>query len=415
MRALLLSCLFAVTLPVSAAAAGPPAHGLKVIDATPAFWSFWDAAAGKSDPRRAQLFLERVVARYPALFTAAVLGDNSALAGADARDPAGTAATYLHDVAPYVPAMRRLSALLRNELAGYARDFTATFPDFAPTTPVYFTVSLFNFDGGTREVGGKPALLFGIDGIARFHAPDASLKVFFDHELFHQYRDQIAPGPDSDDQGPLWEALWEEGLATYVSQQMNPGSSVADALMSPTLEGAAQPLLPALAQELLQNFASSDRQEYAAFFFGRNRRPDLPPRCGYYVGYRVAQRLAVGRDLRELARLHGPELEAEVRAALQILAQPSALPVSVIDAGRERWSLAIGSAARRIGQEPDLARTPGRLAEMQSWIPAGHDHRLRTRRGIVQVDRRDLALPVAGDEAVVARVEHQLHGLVLVG
>jgi hypothetical protein len=325
MRALLLSCLFAVTLPVTAfpaAAATPerPAQAVKVIDATPAFWTFWKAAAGKSDARRAQLFLERVVAPHPELFSAAVLGDSSALAGTEAKDPQRTAATYLQDVAPFVPAMRRLSTVLHSDLDRYARDFTATFPDFAPTTPVYFTLSLFNFDGGTRTVDGKPALLFGIDGIARLHAPDANLQVFFDHELFHQYRDQIDPGPDGDDPDPLWQSLWEEGLATYVSQRMNPGSTAADALLSSTLAAAAQPLLPALAAELLQNFDSTDPQEYAAFFYGRNKRPDLPPRCGYYVGYQVAQRLAAGRDLRELAHLHGPALKTEVRAALVLLA-----------------------------------------------------------------------------------------------
>ena len=332
MRALLLSCQFTVTLtagvapaaglaPAAAVTPAGAAPALRVIDATPDFWTFWDGAAGRPEPRRVQLFLERMVGRHPELFSAAVLGEHSALSGADAKDPAATAATYLHDVAPYVPAMRRLSATLRSDLAAYARDFTTTFPDFAPVTPVYFTVSLFNFDGGTRAVNGKPALLFGIDGIARFHAPDANLKVFFDHELFHQYRDQIDPDPDSDDPSPLWQSLWEEGLATYVSQQMNPGSTLADALLSPTLEGAAQPMLPALAAELLQNFGSTDRDEYAAFFYSRNKRPDLPPRGGYYVGYRVAERLAAGRDLRALARLHGPDLEAEVRAALQAFAQ----------------------------------------------------------------------------------------------
>jgi len=43
----------------------------------------------------------------------------------------------------------------------------------------------------------------------------------------------------------------------------------------------------------------------------------VPPRGGYYVGYRVAGRVAAGRSLQQLARLRGPELEAAVRLALQ--------------------------------------------------------------------------------------------------
>jgi hypothetical protein len=298
-----------------------PAARLTVIDATPAFWKFWRTAAGKPEDVRVQMFIDHVVAANPELFESDVL-NSAAVTGSPPPPEAGSiVARYLHDVEPYIDTMRRLSATLRDSLDAYARDFTTTFPDYAPRTPVYFTVSLFSFDGATREVGDSTALLFGIDGIARFHAPGSNLKVFFDHELFHQYHDQVAPELSVDD-APLWMSLWEEGLATWVGRQMNAGSSEADALMSDTLAGAAGPMLPALARELLENFASTDPKEYAAFFFGANGRPDLPPRCGYYVGYRVAQQLAAGRTLRQLAALHGPELEAAVRGALDELAKP---------------------------------------------------------------------------------------------
>jgi hypothetical protein len=114
---------------------------------------------------------------------------------------------------------------------------------------------------------------------AGVHAAAAgeSLKVFFDHELFRQYHDQVAP-EFGDDDSPLWEQMWEEGLATYISQQMNPGATEAQALMSGTLGGQARAMLPALAQELRSNAESLDKDEYAAFFFGQNSRPDLPPR-----------------------------------------------------------------------------------------------------------------------------------------
>ncbi len=159
-------------------------------------------------------------------------------------------------------------------------------------------ISLFSFDGATRKVAGKSALLFAIDGIARYDAQDESLKVLFDHELFHQYHQQIAPELTADD-APLWVSLWEEGLATYVSQQINPGSSEAQVLMSGKLAERSAP-----------------------FFFGSNSgRPDLPPRCGYYVGYQVARKLAGGRSLQQLASFRGPELENSVRLELQRFAQ----------------------------------------------------------------------------------------------
>lgn len=146
-------------------------------------------------------------------------------------------------------------------------------------------------------------------------------KVLFVHELFHQYHDQIAPELTAEDV-PLWISLWEEGLATYVSRQMNPGSTEAQALMFPRdLAELAQPKLPSLARELLAHFDSPDKGEYRAFFHGRNGRPDVPPRSGYYVGYRIAAKLAAGRSLQQLALLRGPELKAAVRLALQQLAR----------------------------------------------------------------------------------------------
>jgi hypothetical protein len=236
------------------------------------------------------------------------------------KDRESIVAEYLRDVAPYITRMRELSASIHRDFGTYAQDFMVTFPDYAPRSAVYFTVSLFSFDGATREIEGRTALLFGIDGIARFHGKDANLQVLFDHELFHQYHDQIAHELTVDG-APLWMPLWEEGLATYVSRQMNPGSTEAQALLSDTLGELSKPMLATLSRELFSNFNSTDRREYAAFFFGSNGRPDLPARCGYYVGYRVARQLAASHSLRELASLRGPELEKSVRTALERFAQ----------------------------------------------------------------------------------------------
>ena len=82
-------------------------------------------------------------------------------------------------------------------------------------------------------------------------------------------------------------------------------------------------MLPALARELQSNAESHDKDEYAAFFFGQNSRPDLPPRGGYYVGYRVAQILGAGRTIQQLALLRGAELKAAVMQALEQLATES--------------------------------------------------------------------------------------------
>lgn len=312
--------LSSVPCACAAGAAAGRAPQIKVIDATPAFFQFWSAADGKAEPERVRLFLDTVVAAHPELFTTDVLG-KSALAGAPAgTDTQAIVAAYLRDVAPYIARMRVIFDSIHRDLQDYARDFTRTFPDYAAATPVYFTVSMFSFDGATRTVGDRVALLFGIDGIARYHRPDENPRVLFDHELFHQYHAQVATEL-ADDDAPLWVSLWEEGLATYVSQAMNPGTSDAQALWSPTLADQVRPILPAVARELLANLESNDKDEYAAFFYGKNGRSDIPPRSGYYVGFLVAQTLGSGRSLRQLAALRGTELEAAVRGELERLAR----------------------------------------------------------------------------------------------
>jgi hypothetical protein len=294
---------------------------IKVVDTTPAFWNFWDAAQGKSEEQRVRLFAEMVVKPNPELYDAQVM-NKQALAGTQASPDANTLiAKYLNDVTEYIPRMRIISDSIHHDFQAYANDFMLTFPTYSPKTTVYFMVSLFSFDGGTRTVNDKTALLFGIDGIVRYHPSDDNLKVFFDHELFHQYHEQIAPEL-TDDDAPIWTSLWEEGLATYVSRIMNPGSTEGQALMSPTLAEKSKPILSKIAQELLVNFDSLDKKEYAAFFYGSNGRADLPPRCGYYVGYLVAQQLGTERSLQQLANLRGPELKAAVHSALQRIATP---------------------------------------------------------------------------------------------
>jgi hypothetical protein len=323
MRGVLVVAFLLTSLQAYGVEAGPIAPAsIAAIDATPAFWKFWDAAEGKPDIERVQLFNDIVVAAHPELFGSDVL-NKAALAGISSNEHAASiASAYLRAVVPYIPRMRSISQSIRDSFDTYASEFKATFPDFAPKSPVYFTVSLFSFDGATRSVGGKTALLFGIDGIARYHGEGESLKVLFDHELFHQYHEQIIPD-DGDDNTPLWMSLWEEGLATFVSQQMNSGSTEAQIFMSDKLADLTKPMLPALARELLENFDSLDRNEYAAFFYSANGRPDIPGRCGYVVGYRIAQYLSAGRSLQRLALLKGPELKAAVKQALEKMADQS--------------------------------------------------------------------------------------------
>jgi Predicted Zn-dependent protease (DUF2268) len=289
---------------------------ISVIDAMPTFWKFWDSTVQEPEDGRVQAFFDTIVAIYPDLFHHGLIASGALTDLGGVSEARQRVATYLHEVAPYIPAMRHITTTIDNNFLRYVDDFSTTFPDYAPTTPVYFTVSLFGFSGGLLVSGEDTGLYFGVDELARIHGARGNLKVIIEHELFHQYHYQIAP--EISDDRAAWAFMWEEGLATYVSRRTNPGTTADQVLMIPErLSELAKRYLPALARRLLDNADSTDPADYADLFFSMNNaRTGIPIRSGYYVGYRVAEKLAATRSLMQLAHLRGPELKRAVLGSL---------------------------------------------------------------------------------------------------
>jgi uncharacterized protein YjaZ len=168
----------------------------------------------------------------------------------------------------------------------------------------------------------NPGLYFGVDELARLHGSSGNLKVILQHELFHQYHYQIAPEISED--RAAWAFMWEEGLATYVSQRLNPGTTANQVLVTPDrLSQLAQPHLPDLARLLLDNADSTNPNDYIELFSAEQTPSGFPARSGYFVGYRVAEKLAVTRSLVELVHLRGPELKLAVLSALAEFQKPA--------------------------------------------------------------------------------------------
>src|SRR5579863_9510074 len=304
------------------AIAAVPRLPFRIINAMPTFWKFWDATIEEPADRRVRAFFDTVVAAYPDLFhhglsASGALTDLGSVPEAQAR-----VARYLQDVSSYIPAMRQITITIRDNFFRYVHEFSTTFPDYSPTIPVYFSVSLFGFSGGLLVSGENTGLYFGVDELARIYGSTGSLKVIFQHELFHQYHYQIAP--EIGDDRAAWAFMWEEGLATYVSQRMNPGTTLDQVLVTPDrLSELAQPHLPDLARRLLEHADSTNPNDYVDLFSVEQTPPGIPARSGYFVGYRVAEKLAGTRSLVQLVHLSGPELKLAVLSVLAELQKPA--------------------------------------------------------------------------------------------
>ena len=304
-----------VSLAAGLAVAAPDAgaDGLGVIDVAEGCAEFWRRVPGASPEQQARAFEELLRAPHPTLYTAKVLGLAEPLS-ASVPERLKKAARLRPDPARVDEVRRTLEADLRDA----AVQFRKTFPGFVSRRPVALVCSLGAFDGGTREVEGVERLLFGPDVIAAIRPRGFNLQPFLEHELFHVHHANLHP----DAPQTVAAALWEEGLATYVSAALNPGATQDEISVPDVLVAEATPRIPELSRKLLAHLDDrSGGPAYRQFFFGSTEPVEVPSRSGYLIGWRIAEALGKTRSLAQLAALTPAESRVEVEGTLRRMAQ----------------------------------------------------------------------------------------------
>jgi uncharacterized protein YjaZ len=155
--------------------------------------------------------------------------------------------------------------------------------------------------------------------IAALH-DTADMSSFFDHEIFHIYHKQVVSYPAGDE--PAWVMLWAEGLATYVSQRMNPGLDAQQVLWFPRdmvtrMKSDTRRAAGLLLKDLNTTGPDGDR-----WFLMDTQIEGLPQRAGYYLGYLFAKSVGDGVDLPALARMPLQQIHEEERTFLRQLSRP---------------------------------------------------------------------------------------------
>lgn len=282
------------------------------VDLTDDFAAAYDGSAGLSEPERARAVRKAMQAAIPDLYDPQWRDVPE-----DRIDEwfAKYLSSYPAERAGIADVAARFNAMMDPGVADFERRL-GTLPE---GTPVYLVISLGEFDGATRSLAGRTHLLFGADMIATLHQGNDP-QPLVQHELFHIYHDPRFTGC-----AEIWCSLWTEGLATYVAQQLNPGASDSELLLT-----VPEPIRPALeshrAEAVCATLARLDSRDGAdrdALFSFSRLSENIPPRAGYLIGAWVAEDLGRTRSLAELAELDGDGLRSEIEASLAGMADCS--------------------------------------------------------------------------------------------
>lgn len=279
-------------------------------DFTADFWRFWEAAQDQPVEQQVRLWQQLNVAPHQAVF------DDLAPACKDQWDAGWSRAHFFPDLPRVVPAIRSIVADLGQQLGRANSRFLKTFPDMRWSGDIYVMASGYCFSGRAQMIGGRSALLFGVDAIAALGQKD--LIPGMQHELFHRYHRQFFEF-EASSAYPLWTALWAEGMAMYVSRQLNPSASELDLGLVPL--GMARQVderRAEVAADFLRKFESTAEQD-ATLYFNSNESKDavVPPRAGYQLGVLVVRDLSKQYSIQTLAHWSQAEAKLQVRAALE--------------------------------------------------------------------------------------------------
>jgi hypothetical protein len=289
----------------------------EVVDLMPAFWQALEGVDAAAQMRTT------VVDPHPDLYNDNYVGLST---GAKWDKELAAEKTYVEAHRAEVSAVEQyLAANVQKYMEGFQR----TFPGYRCDYTFYIAPSFGRMDGSAATVNGQHRIIFAPDVIPRYHKL-SDLKVLIDHETFHIYHHQVtAVFGASDEAVPTTlEALWSEGLATFVSWRMNPDVSLDIALLQPDIPQGARPHLADIAKDLLAHLDAKDETTYLHYFVASRQPEGYPPRAGYYVGVLIAQDLSGRYTLQRLAHLKGAVLHEALVTQLKKLAAGGRSPMS---------------------------------------------------------------------------------------
>jgi len=272
---------------------------IKVVDLAGDYINYYHVSQQVSDEQNIQNFNRLVFQKAPKVYES-IFNDIKWIG----QNPEERILAYHKAFKPIETKYSELSDTLPVQLKASLRSFQEVFPDFNSGFEVYILHSLGIRAGGVVCIASRDILMFGADQIAKyfdFH----DFSPFFHHELTHLYHNMhYAPTEDGDyTRGALYNHIWREGLAVYMSAILNPNATQKEVFMKDSLPQQTKEVLDIAIPEIQKNLYSSDKEMIRKYFWNSSTDPVIPQTAGYYIGYMMVAEIAKKYSLDELVKL----------------------------------------------------------------------------------------------------------------
>ncbi|MGE3684182.1 MAG: DUF2268 domain-containing putative Zn-dependent protease [Bdellovibrionales bacterium] len=189
--------------------------------------------------------------------------------------------------------------------------------------PVYLWVALENTDGKSTDINNTAGFSLNFRMLAE--SSKTELEILTSHEFFHVVQVTLIGTANEESVGLN---LMSEGWATYVSSLVVPGSPdykyVSYWLKDDSQFREFQRSEKEALVSLLKDFDKSGWSASRRYFSGNPKdSTPFPPRIGYYIGYKLAQRLARTLSVSQVVRIKFPQFKKVAKNELKkMLAEP---------------------------------------------------------------------------------------------
>jgi len=290
---------------------------LKIVSFKKEYKEFWEVAREKSFDEQLDLWNKIIEPAYPKFYDQVIHNkENSKNWNDRKRKSAKKLFKKLPEIHHLVlEEFNNFEPRIREQIS----KFTKLFPDANFTSfKIIAAPTLLRFNGQTNSIDTKPILAFGMDFLALLKREPLFIsemnyahntESFYGHELFHLYgepRVGITSKEVAMNEAKLVIALWNEGIATYVSSLLNPNATLAEQFMDYTLARECPTQLKKLKREFKKDmkkplYDPKDRSSYIKWFLLSSKDKSIPIRAGYCLGYFVVKDLAKVYTVHEMA------------------------------------------------------------------------------------------------------------------